>query len=107
MQSRRWLRGTAVQRVLGAVVRSLAILGSMYGMVPPNHAVDQLLLRPAPAPPPGTADGGRADPWARPMRPPARAHPERLRPDIPLSETELALQEELAHLKWLSRLEGW
>ncbi|MDH6129089.1 DUF6059 family protein [Kitasatospora sp. GP82] len=93
-------RGSAAERVLYAVFRPLAILAAMYGFVPPPYAVAHLLGRSAGAAP-------AAGPLPRALRPPGRAHPERVLPDLPLSEAELVMQRQLGRHRLLSHPEGW
>ncbi|MFF1451703.1 DUF6059 family protein [Streptomyces sp. NPDC058274] len=60
-----------VSRVLKAIYRSLVAAGSMYVWIPRDDAEPTLVTIP---------------PW----------HPERLCPDIPLTESEQALDRQLA-----------
>ncbi|MFD5769947.1 DUF6059 family protein [Streptomyces sp. NPDC127049] len=73
---------TAVRRLLAAVGRALSAAGWMWlglaGTGPPPPWL------PPPSPPP------------EPLRPPPDGHPERLCPEVPLTEVERALERELS-----------
>ncbi|MFJ1594998.1 DUF6059 family protein [Kitasatospora albolonga] len=73
---------TAVRRLLAALGRSLSAAGWMWlglaGVGPP--------------PPPGSAPPLPPGP----LRPPPEGHPERLCPEVPLTEAERALARDLA-----------
>lgn len=91
MQHRTWLRRWSV-RALRTVGECLAALAPMYGVLPPFD-----LTRFPPVPwdvPPGPAP----IPWEFSAPPPC--HPERLCPDLPLTETEQALARELSDQRW-------
>ncbi len=74
-----------VKYLLYPVLDSLTTFGGMAVHVPC-------------APPEVWAGGWFADPPSRLPGMPSLLHPERVRPDIPLSELELRLQSELSHL---------
>lgn len=71
--------------MLSIVCDSFAALGSMYGVLPPFDLANQ--------PTRLFVDAPVAPPCPEP-------HPERVRPDVPLTETELALLRQLVHHRW-------
>ncbi|MGW5424460.1 DUF6059 family protein [Streptomyces sp. NPDC003943] len=82
----------ATERSLAGFLRQLAILGVMYGFMPPAPVLAQLLS------PQNEAEAGR---------PPGAAHPEKVVVDRPLSEAERRLSRQLRRVRLLSRLKGW
>ncbi|MFJ9824417.1 DUF6059 family protein [Streptomyces sp. NPDC101160] len=83
---------SATERSLAGFLRQLAILGVMYGFMPPAPVLAQLLS---------------PQDEATVRRPPAAAHPEKVVDDRPLSEAELGLSRQLRRVRMLSRLKGW
>lgn len=83
--SRRWSTRRILRRVLSIVCECFVALGSMYGLLPPFDLVNRRtrLFEDTPEPP------------RRPQH-----HPEQVRPDVPLSETELSLLRQLVHQRW-------
>ncbi|MGA6175095.1 DUF6059 family protein [Streptomyces sp. NPDC012600] len=73
---------TAVRRLLAALGRSLSAAGWMW----------LGLAGVGPSPPPGSAPPLLPGP----LRPPPEGHPERLCPEVPLTEAERALARDLA-----------
>lgn len=75
-------------RILSNVCDSFASLAPMYGVLPPFDLGNRRthLFEDTPEP-----------------RPCPQHHPERIRPDIPLTETELALLRQLVHQHWPNR----
>ncbi|MFF3608606.1 DUF6059 family protein [Streptomyces sp. NPDC002463] len=82
----------ATERSLAGFLRQLAILGVMYGFMPPPSVIAELLSPPN---------------EARVRRPPGADHPEKVVVDRPLSEAELGLSRQLRRVRMLSRLKGW
>ncbi|MER7751166.1 DUF6059 family protein [Kitasatospora sp. NPDC097643] len=75
----------------GPVGRALAVLGAMFGFVPPGEVTMGWGAEPA-EPAESVERVERVEPGRGAV--PPRGHPERLRPDVPLSDVELALQRE-------------
>ncbi|MCX4696858.1 DUF6059 family protein [Streptomyces sp. NBC_01408] len=77
------MRPSLARRLLRSLYGSLVAYGTLYTGGEPRTA-----NTPSPAAPPPPAP-------LRGLTGPARSHPERVRPDIPLTPLELALQREL------------
>ncbi|WP_411107599.1 DUF6059 family protein [Streptomyces sp. cmx-4-9] len=77
------MRPSLARRLLRSLYGSLVAYGTLYTGGEPKGAVGGL---PEPPPPPAPPRG---------LTGPGPAHPERVRPDIPLTPLERALQREL------------
>ncbi|MEU9377011.1 DUF6059 family protein [Streptomyces sp. NPDC048255] len=79
------MRPSLARRLLRSLYGSLVAYGTLYTGGEPRATTTPT---PSPEPPPPAAP-------LRGLTGPARSHPERVRPDIPLTPLELALQREL------------
>ncbi|GLP63757.1 MULTISPECIES: DUF6059 family protein [unclassified Streptomyces] len=91
MQHRTWLRRWSV-RALRTVGECFAALAPMYGVLPP---FDLTRFPPLPW---GVPSG--PPPIPRELSAPPPCHPERLCPDLPLTDAEQALLRELSDQRW-------